>query len=479
MMSITRVIPFILALTFLISCGSSKTATTTTTTKTSTPARSLPALPMSFINVPVKVYMKPLLSVMESNTAKEFMNDKWPDYTQSGCDFRYKYRFVRSPFSFAVVNNKVTIAFRGNYQIAGSRTLCAFGKQVSPWVNGSCGFDKEPLRRLDISISSQLTLNPNHSISTVTRLDKLQPLDKCEVTLMNNDMTKDILDSVKASIDAYCTTFDNFVQSVNNNAFLANWRNGGSRVMPLSKYGYLNLNLRQLGVSRFNVMKDTLYFSMGFSGFPQFHSDSVKLVTGDKLPPVSNADRSGNISTFLNAVYEYKFFNKLLNDSLRNRPFDVDGRTFVIKDVNVSGNNEGRIKVDVSFSGNRKGTISLSGRPVLDTARQVLSLADIQVGIDTKDVLVNIAKGLIKKKIMKEAAGQSVLDLRALIEKNKALIEARLNQQVTPWMKSEGSLDEVKLVGLLPQENHVQVQAFIKGKIVLIGTPPANLINMK
>ncbi|MBO9636217.1 MAG: DUF4403 family protein [Chitinophagaceae bacterium] len=475
MTSITRVLPLGIALIFFLSCGSSKKTTTTL----SAPARSLPALPMSYINIPVKVYMKPLLSVMDSSTAKEFTNDKWPNYTQSGCDFRYKYRFVRSLFAFSVVNNSVVINFRGNYQIAGSRTICAFDKQVSPWVNGSCGFNGEPLRRVDIAITSKLDLLPNHTISTATRLSKLQPLDKCEVTIMNNDMTKDVLDSVKASIETYCATFDKFVQDINNNAFLNNWRRGGSRVMPVDKYGFLNLNLAALGVSRFNLVKDTLYFSMGFSGFPKFNSDSSKLVTNASLPPVSNADRSGYISTYLDAIYEYKFFNKLLNDSLRNKPFDIDGRTFVIKDVNISGTNEGKIKVDLAFSGNRNGVLSLSGTPTLDSARQILTMPDIKVGIDTRDLMVNLAKRLIKKKIMKELAGQSVLDLNALIQKNKALIEARLNQQVTSWMSTSGTLHDIKLIGILPQEKHIQVQAYIRASITLIGRPPANLISMK
>ncbi|MGN6420122.1 MAG: DUF4403 family protein [Pseudobacter sp.] len=479
MTSITRVLGLGIALIFFLSCGSSKKSTTVTSTLTPPPARSLPALPQSYINIPVKIYMKPLLSVMESSTAKEFTNDKWPNYTQSSCDFRYKYRFIRSPFVFNVVNNKVTIAFRGDYQIAGSRALCAFDKQVSPWVNGSCGFNGEPLRRVDIAIGSQLTLMPNHSVNTVTHLEKLQPLDKCEVTIMNNDMTKDVLDSVKASIETYCTTFDKFVQDLNNNVLLANWRKGGSRVMPISKYGFLNLNLSALGVSRFNVQKDTLYFSMGFSGFPRFNSDSNKLVTHAALPPVSNADRIGNISTWLDAVYEYKFFNKLLNDSLRNKPFEIDGRTFVIKDVNISGTYEGKIKVDLSFSGNRTGVISLTGTPTLDTARQVLSMPDIKVGLDTKDLMVNLAKGLIKKKIMKELAGQSVLDLQALIQKNRTLIEARLNQQVTSWMSTSGSIQEIKLLGILPQEKHIQIQAFIRASISLTGRPPANLVSLQ
>lgn len=469
-------IPLLPFIFFLVSCGSSQKAATA---PAEPPARLLPALPVSQINIPVKVYMKPLLNLMDSMTAKEFTSEKWPNYLQSSCDFRYKYRFVRSPFVFTCVNNKVNIGFRGNYQIAGSRCVCAFDKQVSPWVSGSCGFGDEALRRVDLNISSLLNLQPNHQIMTTTRLETLKPIDKCQVTLLQNDMTAEIMDSIKASVESYCTTFDNFVQAINNNDLLKQWRSGGSRVMPISHYGFLNLNPSLLRVGRFNVNRDTLYFSLGFQGMPQFSSDSNRLVTRAPLPPITNADNNGMISTYLNAVYEYKFFNKLLNDSLRNKPFEVEGRTFVIKDINIRGSNEGKIAVDVSFTGNRKGVLHLSGTPVLDTARQFLSMPDISFALDTKDILVNIAKGMFRKRIMKELQGKSVLDIAALIQKNKSLIETRLNQQVTAWMSTAGQLESVKVVGLLPQKDYIQVQVYIKGSIVLIGRPPANLLSMK
>jgi hypothetical protein len=475
---VMKCIQYILVMAFaavFAACGGTKKVTITPQTTTAA-ARHLPPLPASQINIPVKVYMRPLLALMDTMTSKEFTNDKWPNYTQTGCDFRYKYRFLRSGFSFTCVNNKVNISFRGTYQIAGSRTICAFGKQVSPWASGSCGFSGEPLRRVDLGINSTLTLLPNHQLLTATRLDKLQALDKCQVTLLQNDMTKEVMDSIKASVESYCTTFDQFVQTLNNNELLKTWRSKGSQVMPVSSYGFLNLNPTALRVSAFNMVQDTLYFSVGYHGNPKFSSDSVRLATNAPLPPISNAANTGGINTYLDAVYEYKFFNKLLNDSLRDKPFEVEGRTFVIKDVRISGSNDGKIQLDVAFTGNRKGVLHISGTPVLDTATQVLSMPDISFSLDTKDILVNIAKGLFRKRVMKELKNQSVLDIAALINRNKAAIEARINQPVTGWMRTSGTFREIRLVGLLPQKDYIQVQAFIRADIQLIGQPPANLL---
>jgi hypothetical protein len=165
-----------------------------------------------------------------------------------------------------------------------------------------------------------------------------------------------------------------------------------------------------------------------------------------------------------------------MNDSLRNKPFEVEGRTFVIKDVNISGSNDGKIQVDVSFTGNRKGVLHLKGTPVLDAEKQVLSMPDVSFAIDTKDMMVNIAKGLFRKKIMKQLANQSVLDIAALIEKNKNAIEARLNQTVTPWMGTAGTFQQFRLVGLLPQKDYIQVQAYIRGTLMVIGQPPVSML---
>lgn len=459
----------------LAACSGSKKLSTSTAAAEPAP-RLLPALPASRIDLPIKVNMRPVLAVMDSVTAKEFTNDKWPDYTLSSCDFRYKYRFLRSPFYFSCVNNKVNIQFRGYYQIAGSKRVCAFDKQVTPWVGGSCGFGSEPLRKVDISIGSLLEFLPNHQLRTTTRLEQTRALDKCEVTLLQTDITTQILDSIKASVNSYGLTFDSIVQSLNNNTLLAGWRNGGSRVMPLSKYGYLNLNPTQFRMGRFNVNQDTLLFSIGFSGNPQFSSDSLQLVNTNRMPPLVNTPVSGGISTYLNAIYGYPFLNKLLNDSLHNRPFEVEGRTFVINEVKVAGTAAGKIKIDVAFSGNRKGVLHLSGTPVLDSAQQVLTMPDIEFAIDTKDILVNIAKGLFRKKIIRQLKDQSVFDIAALIERNKPLIEARLNQTVTPWLQTQGRLYSLKLVGLLPQKEYVQLQLFINADLTLVGTPPANLL---
>jgi hypothetical protein len=458
----------IILLVFIYSCGTSKKIS-------KNELHSLPSLPVSKIYIPVKVYMRPLLAAMDSTTSREFTSEKWPDYFQPSCDFRYKYRFVRSPFTFSCVNNKVNIAFRGFYQIAGSKTVCALDKQLSPWVSGSCGFGNEPLRRVDLNISSTLQFFPDYRIRTTTKVDKLNPLDKCEVTLLHTDLTGEIIDSIRASVESYCKTFDQFVQELNDHSMLQQWRkNGASKVMPVSEYGFLNLNPTAFQLSPFNYDRDTLKFMVGFEGNPKFSSDSNSLINRSALPPLRVQPGNSGISTYLDLAYQYSALNTLLNDSLYNKPFDVEGRTFVIKYVNVGGTNEGKISLSISFTGNRSGVLRLTGTPVLDSAKQVISMPDIDFALDTKDILVNMAKGLFRKKILKTLKDQSVFDIDALIQRNRAAIQARMNQRVNEWMSLSGTFRQFKIVGLLPQQDHIQIQVYLDAELSLIGNPSAD-----
>ncbi|MET0242807.1 MAG: DUF4403 family protein [Flavitalea sp.] len=461
---------FCLVIVFLASCSAPRT---TATSISKTEKRSLPVLPASQIHIPVKLYLKPLLKKMDSAMAKEFTSEKWPDYLQASCDFRYKYRFVRSPVTFSVVNNKVNLRFQGSYQIAGAKTVCAFGKQVSPWVSGSCGFGSEPMRKVDINISSLIQVRPRYEIVTRTALETLTPRDPCKVSILQTDMTGEIMDSIRSSVNAYTVNFDQLVQEMNNNAVLTEWRTKGNRVVPVSKYGFLNLNPSMLRLGNFNYVRDSLVFSVGFNGKPEFSSDSLSIVTAPNLPAFSNSESAPGISTYLNAVYNYSALTAIMNDSLRNKPFEVEGRTFVIKDVALGGTDDGKISVDVRFEGYKRGTLHLMGTPVLDSAKQVLSMPDITFSLESKDMLVNMAKGLFRKRIIKQLKDQSVLDLAALIEKNKPELQKRMNQPLNDWLSTVGKLHELKIVGLLSKKETIQVQVYVKGEMTVVGHAPA------
>src|SRR5664279_6057144 len=87
-----------------IACGSSKK-----TTASHEIVRTLPELPLSELDIPIHIAAAPVLAKAEKLVPSEFTSDEWPDFMHPSCDFRYKYRFVRTSLQISCVNNLISI----------------------------------------------------------------------------------------------------------------------------------------------------------------------------------------------------------------------------------------------------------------------------------------------------------------------------------------------------------------------------------
>ncbi|MGB8193307.1 MAG: DUF4403 family protein [Chitinophagaceae bacterium] len=456
---------FLLAL-MATGCGASKK---TATAAGAVREDSLPALPFSEIDIPIKIATRSMLTKAETMVPKEFTSDKWPDYTQSSCDFRYKYRFVRSGLTFAVVNNQAAIGFGGNYQIAGSRALCAFDKPVSPWVSGSCGFGDEPMRKVSISLNSVISFLPAYKVKSNTRLAQLTPIDKCQVTLFNNDMTGEVMDSIRASISAFTHTFDSSVAALDFSNMLRLVSEKSSRKIMLSKYGFLQVRPSAVRVSPMNLVKDTLVMTAGVSGYAELTSDSTNLPTIRNFPNLQTAAARDGISIYANTHYDYAFLSRLITDTIRDKAFDIEGRTFVIKKIDISSTDKRQLKISVDFAGSKKGTFILYGTPVLDLAKQTISIPDINYGIETRDIVLNVGEKLFRNRIINSLKEKAFIDLPSLIAKSRPQLDAQLNRKVNANFSTRGKLQDVKITGLVTGRSVLHLQTYIKANIEIIG----------
>src|SRR5258708_2298936 len=122
---------FLLALTFYLSSCSPSKELSTPTLSIHVPD-TLPTLLLSEIDLSLKVPGHPLLAMADSIVPKEFPSEGWPAYLQPSCDFRYKYRFTRSPFTISCTNNRLSLQLKGNYQLAVGKYFCAITKPASP-----------------------------------------------------------------------------------------------------------------------------------------------------------------------------------------------------------------------------------------------------------------------------------------------------------------------------------------------------------
>lgn len=447
-------------LAIITGCGSSK--------KTVAPVpepivKTLPPLTESVIHIPVKIVVKPFLQQAEQMAPKEITSDGWPAYMQSGCDFRYKYRFIRSGFQFSCLNNRVTMTMNGKYQIAGSKTVCVLGQSVSPWINGSCGFGDEPMRRVHIQLVSDLKFTSDYRLQTRSRVEKVQAIDKCTVTIFNNDVTQQVMDSIAASVNFYGAQVDQTLRDLRFDEVLNPVAERAGKKIPLSTYGYMKLNANSLKLGAINLTGDTLKFIAGISCFPEISSDSINNAITQHLPPLSGVVNGDGFQLTTNAEYDYRTIDTLLTRTLRGREFDVKGEKISISGVEVSGLDQYKVRFKVNFTGTKKGTLFLTGTPELDPVSQQLQVPDLEYDLNSSSLVLVVGKTFFNRQILEGLRQQAKINVRDLYLKNKARIDAQLNREVMEGIQMTGSTRELRLTGLVINRDNVQVQAQVSG----------------
>jgi hypothetical protein len=430
--------------------------------------RSLPELPASEIDIPVKIAAAPILDKAEKIVPQEFSSDAWPAFVQPSCDFRYKYRFVRSVLQVGCINNIVSIHFSGNYQVGGSKCLCTAGIPVTPWISGSCGFPPQPLRRVNMGLQSSIQFLPDYKVRTSTIITGIQAIDRCQVSVFSNDITQLVMDSIRSSLQTFSAAMDQTIAGLDFSKFVRQAKDSSFRKMAVGKYGYLLLNPSAIRVGQLNYAKDSFAISFGLSCKPQLGSDPVNHdPIPATLPSLLQTESRSGVKLYLNMMYDYAFLTRLLQDSLHNRVFEVKGRTIVIKDATISGSDDQQISVRVDFAGSNHGSVYLKGTPVLDTAKQTLGIPDITYSLEGEDLALKIARSLFRNKIRKTIQGKTYLDIGELVNANRAQAEQQMNREIVKGIYSYGKLKEAKIIGLLVTSKGIQVQVFIAGDLTI------------
>lgn len=447
-----------LALLLFTACSSSK--------KIGSPAsptpRTLPELPASEIDIPVRIAAAPILDKAEKVVPAEFTSEGWPNFIQPSCDFRYKYRFVRSALQIACKNNILNIHFSGNYQVGGSKSLCTAGIPVTPWISGSCGFPPQPLRKVNMGLQTSLQFLPDYRIRSSTGITGIQAIDKCQVSVFSTDITQLVMDSIRSSLQTFTAGMDQTIAGLNFSKFIQQARDSSFRKVALGKYGYILLNPAAVRIGQLNYVNDSFAISFGLSCRPLLTSDRVNHdALPAAFPPLLQTESRSGIKLYLNMLYDYTFLTRLLRDSLHNRVFEVKGRTIVVKDAVISGTDNNQISIRIDFAGSNHGSIYLKGTPVLDTAKQTLGIPDLSYSLEGEDLALKIARSLFRNKIRKTIQGKSYLDIADLVNANRAVVEQQMNREIIKGVFSYGKLKEAKMIGLLATKENLEVQLFI------------------
>ena len=430
---------------------------------------NLDSLPVSEINIPVQINLKPVYAMAEKNVDTLFTSVGYPDgWVQEGCDMRYKYIFRRGPLQMKASGTTMNLGFTGYYKIIGSSRVCVMGAAVSPWTPPCrCGFD-EGERKVNVSFTNSLAILPDYKVRLTIRRNEPQALDKCEVCFWGQDITKQVMNGLKAELDASKAEMDKNYGLVDLQPKFQQLWSQLCRAFNIYGMGWLQINPQRIRINNLFARNDSLYVYLGLSAKPVITFEKPNDVI-TVIPTIREFSQRQGFSIFLDAVLNYDSLSNILNQKLANQEFDINKgpvkKKFIFRDCKLIGEGNEKLIIKVNFAGSNEGTFYLTGKPIYNKDTRILEVKDIDFDIKSKNALLKTAEWLFSKRILTEISQYTKYDLTSYIDTAKAGINQQLNKEWIKGVRSYGNIDDIRLISIFPLSQYLVIRSNCSGRL--------------
>lgn len=427
------------------------------------------ALPLSVINIPLQISLKPFYRLAEQNVDTVFTSPNYPsDWIQADCATRYKYHFRRSPLQLSAVGTTFTLGFTGFYKIVGSTRVCVNGAVLSPWTPScQCGFE-EGERKVTVGFTSQFRLHPNYVLKTTVTRSEPRALNKCSVCFWGQDITTSVLSGLKAELDASRKAIEDSFGSVDLRPYMQQAWNKLSEVYTIPQVGYLTLNPKFLHMEDMKAQNDYLHINIGITASPTV--SLVKPETGAvPVPNLAPAPNQEGFSIFLEAALQYDSLSTVLNEYLVNKRFDLSEglikNHIVVQKTEVVPDSSGNLVIKMDFTGSQKGTVYFIGQPVYHPDTKTIEVEGLDYDLKTNSFLLKTAKWLFNKKIVNELRKRASFSMVPYYDSASRTLNSWLNREWTKGVRGSGTVSDLKLVEVQALPEHLLIRSNCAGKL--------------
>ncbi|HYC40776.1 MAG TPA: DUF4403 family protein [Chitinophagaceae bacterium] len=431
----------------------------------------LDSLPESQINLPVQIYLKPLYEMAERSIDTVFTSPNYPDdWIYEGCDMRYKYVFRRSPLRMKASGPTLDLGFTGYYKIVGSTRVCVNGVALSPWTPPCrCGF-QEAERRVNVSFSNTLLVQPDYRVRIQFRRNEPEAVDRCEVCFWGTDITKQVMKGLKLELDAARANLESGYGSIDLRPRFQQVWDQLNKVQNLYGLGWLQINPQRFNVVNLFARNDSLNIFLGLTARPVIRFERPD-ESFPAIPPIGSSGKYGGFNIFLDAVLDYDSLTTILNRQLAGKQFELEKgpvkKIFIVDECRLYGSGADKLIIRVNFSGSNSGTVYFTGRPVYDNESHIISVADVDFDVRSRAALLKAADWLFNRKISNEIARQARFDLSAWVDTARVTVNRQLNREWAPGVRSQGALQLLRIAGIYPTKDRLVIRAQCGGDLFM------------
>jgi Domain of unknown function (DUF4403) len=370
-----------------------------------------PESPVSFIDIPLRLSLEPLISAAEKLLPHQAGNWRtWKDWH----GIPSQYRGWRGPLSITASGNVLWVQAHVRYWIRAQKKL--FGVVNA---TASCGIDEAP-RQAVIGMQVLLEWGPDWTLRPRFRILPTRFLDRCEMTFANIDVTsvvetefrKQMQDSLRAALKTLAPGMNEIQRQAQKTWSLL------QEPVELGQDSWLLLRPASVALSRIADRGKTLDAQLAVTLQPV-------LVTGPEpagkpvpLPPLGRYyPRSTGLNLHLGVDLDFPTLNQRISDTLAGESLVIKGRKVGVKNLDLTGSGQ-EIRARMELTGELSGTAELRAKVAYEAQHRKVELQDLTFDYDTEDSTLGMLAETFHEPIrqaLEEAANQALAQQLALL----------------------------------------------------------------
>jgi uncharacterized protein DUF4403 len=229
---------------------------------------------------------------------------------------------------------------------------------------------------------------------------------------------------------------------------------------------WLKLTPREVMLYPLYAQNNRVRLSVGINSFAELvvgpEPASQPPVPLPNLKLVNTFDKNFRIA--MNADLFYRDILNIASPLLLNKEFDSDGKTIIIKDLDLYGNGD-KLIVKLETKGSLDGVFYLTGKPRFDPRTNIFSVEDVDFDMQTQSLLLQSAdwflhgtiKGMIQEKLN--------MDLTQRLEQSREMARKAIAQvQLVDHVLLKGDIKTLKFSDVLVQKDKISIQVYTEGE---------------
>ncbi len=428
---------------------------------------TLPPVPTSYLDVPVRYDLGPAIQWLESEVPKSFGDLDDRHSIPGKKRLRYAYAADRTPFRVSIDGRTGTLQADVKY-----RVRAWYNPPLLPEVSAKCGMGHEQPRarltvRTTVQLTSSWTLRPRTRV-VVAPLSNPER-DRCKVTFLKVDVTDKVTGAAQNALQRRLTDLDARIAAFDlPRESYRLWQVLGSP-LKLTDSLWLAINPSTVRIGMLRMRGDTLITTVGLSANPRVIGGPRPDVAPTPMPaPQDSTSRPPVLHLLTEGRLPYGVASSILTRELRGTTIRVAHQRLVLDSLRLIGVGDGRVAVGLTVHGSVRGVLYAVGRPAYDTVTAELYMPDLEYDVGTRGLLTGALAWLAGGTVEEFLRTKVRIKLAPTVRDGRDLLEKELNRDLADGVHLRMDVSSGRVLGVRASPAALLVRAVASGQGELV-----------